>query len=239
MFLRLLLVLLLASSLMIGTAHSETLTIATMQLEPYGFEQGGVPTGLAYELANRVAVEAEFTAVNRLKPLKDLTTSMLDGTADMVITTEEATLDARCERISEALESELVIFGRAGAPYRTVRDLRGKTVAVLRNADHLPIDRKHGFATLPMKNYEQGLTRLLTKQVNAVAGTRFGLMYAMNKLKLPKRTFGPILSLGEARLALYVSKTSLDQAQRDRLKKAWDTVVEDGTLLSVITKYSF
>ncbi|MCJ2165659.1 MULTISPECIES: transporter substrate-binding domain-containing protein [unclassified Pseudodesulfovibrio] len=220
------------------SVSAESLHIATIDLPPYGFLDGKEATGLCYELGNAIAREAGLEPENQLLPLARGMKNIANGSADMIIMLPNKEISVSADNLGPILPSEIVVFGLAQTPLRTVKDLRGKVVAFVRGSRYFTCNFSEiGAILYPLHGYEQGLKMLLNKRVDAVMGPKLGLYYTAQKTGLPRRAFGRPLTLCAAQGSVFLSK-KVDSAVAARISAAVEHLVKTGRVQQLIDKYS-
>ncbi|MEZ7196098.1 substrate-binding periplasmic protein [Pseudodesulfovibrio karagichevae] len=218
-------------------AQGDGLRIVTMELGVCGRMEEGRPSGFCYDLGNTLAIKAGFEPRNRLVPLARGVEEMVSGKADMMITPPEGEIADLAEDIGPVKAMTMVAWARVETPLRGVRDLAGKTVAVLRGSRHeRDRARELKYIPFPCKNHELGFKMLMVGRVDAVIGPLTGLTEAARRLGLHRRFLGEPLILERDFMRVYVSKR-LPQAERARLRKALHRLIEDGTVARLRDRY--
>ncbi len=225
--------------LFVSPAVSEDLTIMTLALNPYGYMEKGRETGLTYEVANAIAIEAGYSPHNHIAPLKRAVEDLVSGKADITIMFPLPEVEAVAFNLGVVMEMENIVLGRAGTFMRSFRELRGKTLATVRGARYDDrISKANGIIPYPTESYSQSLKMLMAGRVDGVVGPKLGLFHAAKKLRLPKKSFNTpfVLSVGKA--CVFLSKVTASPEKRARLLKAMDTISRNGTIELLLQKYS-
>jgi len=220
------------------SALAETLRIVTINLPPYGYVENGHDTGLNYELCNLIAFEAGFEPENRIVPLARGVEDIASGKADIILMFPNPKINAVSKNLGLILPMETVIFGRAGSVYRSLKDVRGKTVATVRGAKYDDrVTKKSGIILYPTESYSQSLKMLLANRVDAIIGPKLGLYFTANKNGYPKHVFGTPLVLSVAPGSVFISnKTPEDIAAR--VAAAMDRIKAKRIEQEILEKYS-
>lgn len=221
-----------------SVAVAETLRIVTLALPPYGYVENGTDTGLNYEVSNLLALEAGFEPDNRIIPLARGMDDVVTGRADMIIMFPNPTINAAAKNLGTILPMETVIFGRADSIYRSLKDVRGKTVASVRGAKYDDrIGKKSGIILYPTASYSQSLKMLLARRVEAVIGPKLGLYFTARANNYPKQAFGEPLVLSIAQGCVFISnKTS--PGVIEKIVDAMIRIQDNGTVRKLLEKYS-
>jgi polar amino acid transport system substrate-binding protein len=213
------------------------LRIVTAELGACGHMEAGRPAGFCYELGNALARKAGLASKNRLVPLARGVEEVATGKADMIIIPPEDGIVDMAEDIGPVKAVTMVAWARVETPLRNVRDLGGKTVAVVRGSRHeLDRARELGFIPFPCRNHELGFKMLMAGRVDAVLGPLQGLTEAAKRLGLHRRLLGQPLVLERDFMRVYVS-TGVPEPVRDLLRKALHRLIEDGTLARLRGRY--
>lgn len=221
-----------------GQALAETLNIVTLDLPPYGYVEKGVRMGLNYDLGNELARAAGLEPENRIVPLARGIEDISSGRADIIIMFPNPEINSYGVNLGEVLPMETVIVGRAGTVLRTLRDVRGKTLATVRGAKYDDrVSKKSGIILYPTDSYEQSLKMLLAGRVDAVIGPNLGLYSTARKMNVPKQALCEPLVLSVAQGCVFVSKLT-PAATVEKLKKAIDLIKKEKINEKLLTKYA-
>ena len=109
------------------------LRIVTIESAPFGFfEANGQPSGMMWEIGNLIAAEAGFTATNQIIPYARTVLVVENGEADFVLRYGSAELSAAAIQVAPVLSLPTIIVGKPSSPFKSLKDLRGKTVGTPR-----------------------------------------------------------------------------------------------------------
>jgi len=220
-------------------ALAEVLNIATIDLLPYGYTENGQPTGLNYELANIIAKEAGYTPNNSIVPLARATHYIETGRMDVVIMFSTPFILTHADNLGLVLPMETVVLSRADTIIDTLQDLSGKTVATVRGAKYDDrVSKINDIVLYPTRNYTQSLKMLLFGRVDAVIGPILGLSYTAKENNFSKQDFSTPFILSTAQGNLFLSKKSSSTDKKQRLSNALKHLKKNGTLQSILNKYS-
>nr|WP_319583703.1 transporter substrate-binding domain-containing protein [uncultured Pseudodesulfovibrio sp.] len=209
----------------------------TAELGACGHMEDGRPTGFCFELGNSLASEVGLEPDNRLVPLARAVEELLTDKADMIISLPEKSLVEQTEDIGPIKAIALAVWARVETPLRSVRDLEGKKVAVVRGTrNELDKARKLRFIPFPCKNHELGFKMLMAGRVDAVLGPEQGLAEAAKRIGLNRRFLGEPLTLDRDFMRVYVS-LRVPRGVRDSLRMALNRLIEDGTVARLWKRY--
>lgn len=221
------------------SAMAETLNVMTIGLSPYGYVEKGKPTGLVYIIGNMLAEEAGYEANNIIAPLSRAVNDLGSGKADVTIMLSTPEVEKVATSIGTVMSVESVVLGRAGTPMRNFREIKGKTLAGVRGAKYDErICKCNGIIAYPVENYEQGLKMVVAKRVDGIVGPKLGLFHTAKQLGLPKQSFGKPLILSSSDAKLFLSNMAANIEKAQRLEDALKRLLQNGTIKSLIEKYS-
>ena len=226
----------LAALLTTATVRAEPKLAATIERSPYGYVENGRPAGLLFELGEAIFREAGFEPVNVLMPMETAVKTMTTGDVHMLLSNQSSELDTVGLDLGEVVSLEFSALVRAGSGVSSLRTLRTRRVALVR--DSLFDDAIRGLprmATVPVNEYDDAVRLLAAGEVDAAMGGLAGLTTAAKKL--PRRLFDPPLPLGFASIRLYGSP-SFPADRATRLQQAIKTLRRQGALSDIVTKYS-
>lgn len=215
------------------------LSVATLALPPYGYVDRGKPMGIAYEWGNAIAKEAGYEPKNMLVQLARGVLDIKTGNANLIIMLPNPSVDKVAEPIGSVAPTENVILGRTGTVLRSLKDVKGKVVARVRGAKYTKrIGLEDGVIVHSTDSYEQSLKLLMAKRVDFVVGPKSGLFFTAKKMRLPAQALGKPYVLSSVSSVLYLSKETATPEMKRRLSEALFRLKHDGTISSIIEKYS-
>jgi polar amino acid transport system substrate-binding protein len=213
-----------------ASAGARELRIATFELGGCGRLEQGRPAGFCFELGNALAREAGLEPRNRLVPLARGVEEMATGGADVVFMPPDGAIRGVAEDIGRVGPMTVAAWARVETPLRDVRDLGGKTVAVVRGLSReLDRARELKFLPVPCRNYELGFKMLLAGRVQAVIGPLRGLAESARRMGMNRRFLGTPLVLERESVRAYVS-LRVPGDVRERLREALERLVDNGTV---------
>ncbi|QJB56219.1 transporter substrate-binding domain-containing protein [Pseudodesulfovibrio sp. zrk46] len=222
-----------------ATAMAESLRITTVGLPPYGYKDKGEFVGMSYEIGNALAEKSGYEPNNKLAPLARAVNDLASGTTDVVIMFPTPNVERVAHSVGTVMNVQCVVLARSETVLRSERDLRGKTLASVRGALYdSGACKRNGVILQPVENYEQGVKMLLARRVDGVIGPRLGLLYTVEKMRLPPKAFGKPFVVTTTPACLFLSTKSDSPEMRDRLAKALEVLGSDGTIKNIVSKYS-
>ncbi|MBI9078575.1 MAG: transporter substrate-binding domain-containing protein [Pseudodesulfovibrio sp.] len=224
--------------LAVSPAWADTLRIVTVSLPPYGYTDKGKDTGLSYELCNLIAHQAGFESENRIVPLSRAMEDIATNKADMILMLTNPKISTCATHLGQLLDVETIILGRADSRYRSLKDVRGKTVATVRDAKYdARISKENGFILYPTTNYSQSLKMLLAKRVDAIIGPKLGLYYTARMNNYPRQAFGDPLILSTTKASIFISDKTTDNVSK-RISAAMTKIRNNGSAHRLMEEYA-
>ncbi|MEA9358433.1 transporter substrate-binding domain-containing protein [Bacteriovorax sp. PP10] len=219
--------------------NAKELQIETSEIYPFGhIDEKGNNAGLIYEISNRIAENAGFTYKNKIIPFPRTILDLKNGNADFVIRyTNEEMLKVAIQ-VAPTVGFSTIILSNFGVNYKSLDDLHGKTVGVIRGgvfddrffADNLIIK-------FEVRDYEQMFSMLLAKRIDAAIGIDIGLYSTARKLKISKSLLGTPLYLQKKYFILNYSKKNVDEKTIKILKQTINKMREKGDFERIEKKY--
>lgn len=233
---------LICAALLIGllnSAEARVFKLVSMAGAPFGFTSDtGKPIDIGVEIGNLILEEAGLTFENTIVPYARAVAMIESGDADFMLAFPNARFQAAAAPTASIAAFENVIIGRAGTAFPTLKELHGKTVASIRVARYDkafsadPLIEKHY-----VNNYEQGLTMLLAGRVDAIIGTKTGILYQMDAMGRSRSQLGPPLILNTEDAWLFFSKRNYDEQIAVKLREAISSLRARGALQKILFKY--
>lgn len=222
-----------------GPVRADNLSLVTLALPPYGYVDKGKSMGIAYEWGNAIVREAGFEPRNMLVQLTRGVLEMETGGTDLIIMLPNPAMDKVAVSIGTVAPTENVVIGRAGSVLRSLKDVKGKVLARVRGAKYpKKAELEDGIIVHGTESYEQSLKLLMAKRVDFVVGPRLGLHHTARLMRLPARSLGDPLVISSVPSLLYCSKRTVSPDTRRKLAEALARLRENGTIRSIVEKYS-
>jgi len=218
-------------------AAAESLRIITVSLAPYGYLEHGRIVGLSHEVGMAIAQETGYEPSEILGSLSRGVHDLSTGEGDILIMIPTSEVEGVGINLGPMASVEIVAMGRVRQPLRSVEDVRGKTVAVVRKARYDErMSKANGMNEFPVDDYAYSLKMLMAQRVDFVLGPRLGLFSAARQLKLPRKAFGKPLMLATMQACLFVSPhASLEKIEK--IKQARNRLLENGAIQQILDKY--
>lgn len=230
---------LLALTMAMPCAFAKELRIVTIDSAPFGFRASdGKPTGMIYEISNRIAEEAGFTYTNEILPYARTVHAVGCGDADFVIRYGNAELEKVAIQVARVLSLPTIVVGHPSIKFETLKDLHGKTVGIPRGGrfdDAFEADTT--ILKYPVADYAQTIKMVTAQRIDAGIGSSVGLYYNAHVLGVKKEQLGKPLVLSIQHFTLHFSKKREDQATIDALRNAVARLEKRNEIKKIVNKY--
>lgn len=215
------------------------LRIATIDGPPWGFVgSDGKPTGMMFEISNRIAQEAGFAYTNQLTPYARIAPEMAHGKTDFVLRFSSEEMVDVAHPVAVVVTMPVIAVGPEGSRFKTLEDLRGKTVGVVRKSrytdafDNDPLIRKY-----EADNYLQIVRMLKMKRLDAGVGASAGLLYSAFMAGLRPGELGVPMLIGTNDFVLHFSKANANPETMSALSLAVKRLNQRGDIKRIIDSY--
>ena len=221
------------------SAFARELRIETIAVAPFGFySTDGQPTGIMYELGNLIAREAGFNATNQIVPYAQTVISVKHGGADFVLRYGNAELTEVAIQVASVLSLPTIVLGLPSAQFRSLEDLHGKTVGVMRGGRFdQRFDADIAIRKYPVLDYQQMVKMLMAKHLDAGIGSTVGIYYSASQLGLQQAQLGVPLVLSEQHFVLHFSRKTADDATIAALQAAVERLKQRNEIAPLVDKY--
>lgn len=212
-------------------------TIRTLGFPPYGIE-GSPQSGFYYDLANKVVTRAGYTPENDIQPYARIIKGLKANHVDMTIMFEYEDLKKHVAYIAPIPTLQIVIMGKKGKKFEAIRDLKGKTLAYLRGANFRSgLENDPEVNIYEITDFPQGVRMLSLERVDAIIGPSDPIIGAAYQLGIPQNFFGKPLIVSEKTPWIQISNGSLDRIDMDKIKKSYQSIIDDGSFKKLRLKY--
>lgn len=194
--------------------------------------------GMAFDAVNLIAREAGYTPTNSLVTRHKALAMLTTGTVDMVCLPPDSDVGEGVVSLGPVFTVDIIAVARAGSALRSMKDMRGKRVAVVRDAPyHQIVSRKNGMIPYLVKDMARGLKLLVSGQVECVVGTRAGVLFGVSGAGLPKRALGHPLLLSQGEVILFLSRRAASTPMRQRIAEALARLRQNEDFARLLVKY--
>ncbi len=221
-------------------AMSETLKIVTINGHPWGFVgSDGKPTGIMYEIGNRIAEEAGFGYTNALVPYPRTAVEIERGSADFVLRFGNDHMARAAFPVAAVVDMPIILIGPAGTRFHHLNDVHGKTVGVVRTSKYVEqFDIETAIQKYAVKDYVVMTRMLALRRLDAGVGSSVGLFYGAYTAGVKPEELGIPLVLGSNEFILFFSKKTAKPEAIAKLKKAVGKLVASGEITQIIDSYT-
>jgi polar amino acid transport system substrate-binding protein len=189
-------------------AMSETLNIVTIHGPPWGFVgNDGKPTGIMYEIGNRIAEKAGFEHTNTLVPYPRTAFEIERGNADFILRFANDQMVRDAVPVASVVAMPIILIGPARTRFTDLSELHGKTVGVVRTSKYVEqFDTNTAIQKYAVKDYVAMTRMLALGRLDAAVGSSVGLFYGAYTAGVKPEELGTPLVLGSNEFILFFSK---------------------------------
>lgn len=216
------------------------LRIATILGAPWGFiGSDGQPTGMMYEIGNRIAEVAGLRYTNSLVPYPRTAADIENGIADVTIRFGNDQMTRGAVPVDVVVSMPIIVVGPSGKNYSKLSELHGKTVGVVRTSKYVEqFDTDNAIQKYPVNDYVTMAKMLAMRRLDAGIGSSLGLSYGAYLAGVKPQDIGVPLVLGSNDLILFVSKKTAQPETTRALKEALKKLSASGEIRQIMSKYS-
>jgi ABC-type amino acid transport substrate-binding protein len=223
-----------------ASAASPSLKIITIHGAPWGFiGSDGQPTGMMYEISNRIAEVAGFSYTNALVPYARTALDIENGNADFVLRFSNDQIARSAVPVATIVTMPIIAVGLKGTQFRTIEDLHGKTVGVVRTSKYVAsFDTDSAILKYAVNDYPTMAKMISMRRLDAGVGSSAGFYYGAYMAGISPEQFGPPLVLGSNDFILFYSKKNATPETIKALRKAVDKLTTSGEIKQIVNKYT-
>lgn len=221
-------------------AMGKPIRIATIHGAPWGFiGSDGKPTGMMYEIGNRIAEGAGFSYTNALLPYARTEVDIDSGRADFTLRFGNEHLARVAVPVATIVTMPVVVVGAAGTSYKSLSELRGKSIGVIRTSTYVAqFDADTAIQKYAVNDYPTMARMVVSHRLDAGIGSSVGLYYGAYVAGVKPEELGPPLVLGYNDFILFLSNRSATPATIDALRASVRKLAASGEIKRIIDKYS-
>ena len=228
-----------------GDVHAQQqkppLRITTLPLPPWGYRTNDhISKGICYEWANAIAQRMGRKSENRIVPMARLFKSLEYGKADFSIIlrtpySEKITVPV----VNVGIDFRTVVWPRKGIKITNYDDLQKLNMSIARG---LKVGGKfaeqENLNIVPSMDYAHSMLLFKAGRVDAVVGTEQSLVYNALHTGLSARSdFDTPFELDRLQGWVQASNQFAQREGLDDLKKAAQSLIDDGTFRRIYQKY--
>jgi len=221
-------------------AMAASLRIETINGPPWGFVgSDGQPTGMMYEIGSRIAQEAGFSYTNALVPYARTGFDIENGNADFILRFGSEQMARGAVAVATIVTMPVILIGPKGTHYKSLRELHGKTVGVVRSSSYVGnFDSDGAIKKYAVNDYVMMATMLSMRRLDGGVGASAGLYYGAYMAGVPRDQLGEPLVLGHNDFVLFFSKRTASPDTLKALKAAVDKLSASGEIRKIVNKYN-
>ena len=221
-------------------AMSAPLRIETIHGPPWGFVgSDGQPTGMMYEIGNRIAEVAGFAYTNSLIPYPRTAADIENGSADFTIRFGNEQMTRGAVAVGVVVSMPVIVVGPSGTHYRHLDELRGKTVGIVRTSKYVEqFDTDNAIQKYSVNDYVAMAKMLSMRRLDAGIGSSVGLYYGAYMAGIKAADLGTPLVLGSNDFILFLSRKNARPETQLALKEALRKLTSSGEIRQIMGKYT-
>jgi len=225
--------------LLLQPALAASLRIETINGPPWGFiGADGQPTGMMYEISNRIAQEAGFSFANALVPYARTGYDIENGSADFILRFSSEHMERGAIAVATIVSMPVILVGPRGTHYKSLEELHGKTVGVVRSSRYVDkFDSDDAIKKYAVNDYVMMANMLSMHRLDAGVGASAGLYYGAHMAGVPCEQLGEPLVLGYNDFVLFFSKKTATPETIQALKAAVARLTASGEIRKIVNKY--
>ena len=227
--------------LLIAASHlsAQTLKIETVDIAPYGFrDKADHPTGMLYEIGNRIAEQAGLPYINEIVPVVRTAPNLESGKSNMILRIDNAEIDRVGIKVMPITTVSVILFSRQESHFSTAIDFSGKTIGMVRGADYgNAITKIYGFSRYNTNDYKQMLRMVMAGHLDGGIGTAPGVYYTLLSIGVAIQRLAKPVVVDRITIFLYLSRNSATPKTIDLLQHAAKKVIDSGEVAKIIDKY--
>lgn len=222
-----------------ASARPRHLRAVALAIAPYGMlDAGGRKSGLFVETFDLLGRETRHHIDVTVAPYARAIAMLRTGAVDLIIASSSPALVETAEPMGMLWTTEVIAVARRGVKLDGQDDLRGRTVGLVRGVDY-------GAAFLDEREYRrheitdpvQGMRMLQEERLDAVVGTKLGVLHAIHQLQVPRARLGNTISVQSREIHLHLGRRSADEALATELRRAVQELRHNGKAEALLAKY--
>lgn len=220
-----------------GTAPALAQPVALiMQMPAWGRIEDGVPVGGMVDLMREANRRSDLDIGVLLRPYARIPVALSRTPDAFTLMFRHAAIEEVATDVAELLEMPIVVFGRWGEPLTDVRQLAGRTVAVVRGT---PFDgglAAYGVRSIAVADNAQQVRLFAALRADAMIGAQPVLEFAMHRFAVGGGVVetGAPLHYGTRVQRLWFPKDRADTPMARRIAQVFEAMRDDGTIRRIM-----
>lgn len=217
----------------------QTIKIDTIKVAPFGFTgDEGEPTGMMFEISNKIAEEAGLKYTNIIVPYARTILELRDGKADFVLRYSNDQLPAIAVPVTSIISMHNIILSREGISFKSLENLHGKIIGRVRGGKFdVNFDNDTAINKFEANDYEQMLQMLMKGRLDGVIGSNVGLYYSAKKVGITPEELSLPLYLNSKDFILHFSRKNFDINTMNKLKNSVEKLKRTSEFKKIVNKY--
>ena len=209
-----------------------------IDIAPWGFAgPDGQPAGVYTRIFKRLSERSGCILEPRLTPIARAVMEVSRGAASATIMLDRADLNENAVLLGEVTALRIEVWLPPGSKLRSLNDLAGKTVGVLRGPNyHEGFDRDDRILKRPVTNPRQQLEMLSKGRLDAAIGVRENFLTAVGQMGIQPAAFAPPIELGKRSVNLWVAPNLRDTPCAEQLRQALKDMHRDGEIKKLFSE---
>ncbi len=211
---------------------STTMIVDIIDIAPWGFADADrKPAGIYPAIFKRLSQRSGCELKTRLTPIPRAVMEVSRGTANATMMMDRADLNEQAFTVGEVLALRVEVWLPQGSNLRSLEDLAGKTVGVLRG----PVYHEGFYADSrilkqSVTNPRQQLEMLRKGRLDAAIGVRENFLTAAGQMGVPHTAFAPPIELGKRVVKLWITPSMSESHCAKQLAKALKDMRRSGEI---------
>lgn len=215
-----------------SAAEEAPLLADVIDIPPWGLRgPEGRADGVYADLLRAIGERSRCPMTLRLVPIQRSIQDLGQGVSQVSMMLDRKDINDAGLTLGTVVRLPVQVWLPLGSPVRSVEDLVGRTVAVLRGPTyHEGVQTDPRIAKYPVSSPRQQLEMLRIGRVDAALGVEQNFLVAARALDLRPDAFAPPLQLGGRDVKLWLARGLAEHPCRQRLTEALKSLRDDGSI---------
>lgn len=216
-----------------GAGAAEAPLLAdVIDIPPWGLRgPDGRADGVYADLLRAISERSQCPMTLRVVPIQRSIQDMRQEVSQVTMMLDRQDMNEAGLTLGTVVRLPVQVWLPVGSPVRTVEDLAGRTVAVLRGPTyHEGVQTDPRIRKYPVSSPRQQLDMLRIGRVDAALGVEQNFLVAARSLDLHPDAFAPPLQLGGREVKLWLARSLAQAPCRQRLADALKSLRDDGSI---------
>ena len=205
-----------------GSEASGAMIADIIDIAPWGLAGAdGKPAGIYPNIFKRLSERSGCELHNRLTPIPRAVLEVSRGTANATMVMDREDLNESAISLGEVTALRIEVWLPQGSPLRSLEDLAGKTIGVLRGPQyHEKFQADSRIVKHPVTNARQQLEMISKGRLDGAIGVRENFLVATTKMGISPNSFAPPITLGKRVVKLWLTPSMSESPCTKRLAQA-------------------